>query len=91
VVTVGSQTYRTRTATDGGRNPVWNETFRFNVINENTVLVKLMDEDTMARDDLLGQCTISLAKVRWRPRPSDWLTCCATGHLHALLRTQLHT
>ena len=48
---------------DGGRNPVWNETFRFNVINENNVDVEIKDED-VGKDDLIGTCTFSLAKAR---------------------------
>ncbi len=37
ILRVGGQQFRTRTAVDGGKNPVWNETFTFNCINENTV------------------------------------------------------
>ncbi len=28
----GGQQFRTKTATDGGKNPVWNETFSYNVV-----------------------------------------------------------
>ncbi|KAG2432134.1 hypothetical protein HXX76_009060 [Chlamydomonas incerta] len=63
IIRVGGQTFRTRTAVDGGRNPVWNETFRFNVINENSVDVEIKDED-VGRDDLIGTATFSLAKAR---------------------------
>ncbi len=38
-ISVGGQRFRTRTAIDGGKNPVWNETFSANVINENSVEV----------------------------------------------------
>ena len=63
IIRIGGQTFRTRTAVDGGRNPVWNETFRFNVINENNVDVEIKDED-VGKDDLIGTCTFSLAKAR---------------------------
>ncbi|KAG2432135.1 hypothetical protein HXX76_009061 [Chlamydomonas incerta] len=63
IIRIGGQTFRTRTAVDGGRNPVWNETFRFNVINENSVDVEIKDED-VGRDDLIGNATFSLAKAR---------------------------
>ena len=41
IVRVGAQMFRTRTARDGGRNPVWNETFDFNLINENDVELEI--------------------------------------------------
>ncbi len=61
---MGGQEYRTRTAVDGGKNPVWNETFHFNCINENTAEVTLRDEDTVSRDDHLGSAVVSLARAR---------------------------
>ncbi|KXZ54157.1 hypothetical protein GPECTOR_5g255 [Gonium pectorale] len=63
IIRVGGQTFRTRTATDGGRNPVWNQTFQFNVINENDVELDIKDED-VGRDDHIGSATFSLAKAR---------------------------
>uniref|UniRef100_A0A7S2QT99 C2 domain-containing protein n=1 Tax=Chlamydomonas chlamydogama TaxID=225041 RepID=A0A7S2QT99_9CHLO len=66
IVKCGTQTFKSRTCTDGGKNPVWNETFRFNVINENDISITCMDEDTLSRDDLIGQGTFTLAKVRER-------------------------
>ena len=35
VLKVGNQKFRTRTLQGAGTSPVWNETFTFNVINEN--------------------------------------------------------
>ncbi|GLC51851.1 hypothetical protein PLESTB_000555400 [Pleodorina starrii] len=63
VVRVGGQTFRTQTAKDGGRNPVWNETFRMNLLNENDVSIDLKDED-VGRDDFIGSATFSLARAR---------------------------
>ncbi|GIL82514.1 hypothetical protein Vretifemale_11335 [Volvox reticuliferus] len=37
ILRVGGQTFRTHTAKGGGRNPVWNETFRVNIMDENDV------------------------------------------------------
>eukprot|EP00197_Chlamydomonas_leiostraca_P007216 CAMPEP_0202865554 /NCGR_PEP_ID=MMETSP1391-20130828/6227_1 /ASSEMBLY_ACC=CAM_ASM_000867 /TAXON_ID=1034604 /ORGANISM="Chlamydomonas leiostraca, Strain SAG 11-49" /LENGTH=341 /DNA_ID=CAMNT_0049545413 /DNA_START=102 /DNA_END=1127 /DNA_ORIENTATION=- len=62
-LTVGNQTFRSKTHNRGGKNPVWNETFRFTVINENTLEVTVWDED-MVSDDKIGWCNIDLAKVR---------------------------
>jgi hypothetical protein len=37
LVSVGAQQHRTRTLKGAGTDPVWNETFSFQVINENAV------------------------------------------------------
>ena len=49
--------------TDGGKNPVWNQTFKVNIINDNSVTIEVRDED-VGKDDLIGHCQISLAKAR---------------------------
>ncbi len=64
VITCGGQRFRTKTHTDGGRHPVWNQSFQFNVINENTVGVELYDSDTFSRDDKIGSCTVDLSRAR---------------------------
>jgi Ca2+-dependent lipid-binding protein len=64
VIKCGGQQFRSRTATDGGKNPVWGETFRFNVINENTAEIRILDEDNLCRDDLIGECLVSFSKAR---------------------------
>lgn len=65
VLKVGGQTFRTKTHTDGGKNPVWNETFAVNVINDNTADLTLYDSD-VGKDDVIGTATVGLAKVRAR-------------------------
>ncbi|GIL42516.1 hypothetical protein Vafri_466 [Volvox africanus] len=40
-LSVGAQTYRTQVASKGGRNPVWNETFQFNICNENDLVIEV--------------------------------------------------
>ncbi|KAG2447143.1 hypothetical protein HYH02_007889 [Chlamydomonas schloesseri] len=61
---LGSQERRSRTHIDGGKNPVWEETFEFGIINENTLELILYDEDTLKKDDLIGTATVSLARAR---------------------------
>ncbi|GIL89071.1 hypothetical protein Vretimale_16202 [Volvox reticuliferus] len=63
ILRVGNQTFRTRTAVDGGRNPVWDETFEFNVENENDLEIDIMD-DEVGRDEPLGSTSCTLAQVR---------------------------
>ncbi|KAG2432133.1 hypothetical protein HXX76_009059 [Chlamydomonas incerta] len=66
VIRVGGQTFRTRTAVDGGRNPVWNETFRFNVPHpgDDVLEVVLKDDQLIEHDATLGAARIPLAKAR---------------------------
>jgi len=66
VIKCGTQTVRSKTHIDGGRHPVWAQTFEFNIINENTVEISVYDEDTLSRDDLIGTASVSLAKLRER-------------------------
>ncbi|GIL63320.1 hypothetical protein Vafri_17413 [Volvox africanus] len=63
VLRVGGQTFRTKTHNNGGKNPVWNETFHINVINDNTIDVTIFDSD-VGKDDIIGTTTVVLAKVR---------------------------
>eukprot|EP00798_Chlamydomonas_sp_ICE-L_P015301 gene15301-21386_t len=63
IITCGSQQFRSRTIQGGGKNPVWNETFRYNLINENDLAIEVKDED-VTMTTLIGQGRVSLAKVR---------------------------
>ncbi|GAX80957.1 hypothetical protein CEUSTIGMA_g8392.t1 [Chlamydomonas eustigma] len=63
IITCGQQQFKSHTHTDGGKNPVWNETFKFNIINENEVKLEVRDED-VAGSDTIGHATVSLAKAR---------------------------
>ncbi len=40
VLKCGALHYRTKTVKGGGKSPVWNETFTFHIITENTLEVK---------------------------------------------------
>lgn len=64
LLTCGSQTFRSKVHEDGGKDPVWNQTFMFNIINENNVDIKIFDHDHTSRDDPVGTACISLATVR---------------------------
>ncbi|GIL42519.1 hypothetical protein Vafri_480 [Volvox africanus] len=60
---VGGQAFRTKTATRGGRDPVWNETFQLTVLNENVLSVEVKDDDA-GNDAQIGTAVVSLAHVR---------------------------
>mmetsp|Transcript_22081 Transcript_22081/g.37752 ORF Transcript_22081/g.37752 Transcript_22081/m.37752 type:complete len:598 (+) Transcript_22081:88-1881(+) len=64
VMTVGSKNFRSKTHTDGGKNPVWNETFSFTgTVAENTLKMEFFDENMILRDVAIGGCKIPLLQV----------------------------
>ncbi|GIL42548.1 hypothetical protein Vafri_505, partial [Volvox africanus] len=65
ILRVGGQTFRTHTVKCGGRNPIWNETFRVNIVDENDVSLDIKDEDLGRRDDLIGNATFSFSRARY--------------------------
>ncbi len=63
VVRVGGQEFRTVAAKHGGRNPVWGESLRFNVNQENDVWVELKVEEAGSHESL-GWASLSLSRAR---------------------------
>ncbi|KAJ1389422.1 C2 domain [Sesbania bispinosa] len=58
-----SQEQRSSVAKGQGRNPIWNEKFMFRVEhpgsgNKYKLILKIMDKDTLSRDDFVGQAII---------------------------------
>eukprot|EP01029_Cantina_marsupialis_P007661 TRINITY_DN1863_c0_g1_i1.p1 TRINITY_DN1863_c0_g1~~TRINITY_DN1863_c0_g1_i1.p1 ORF type:complete len:1949 (+),score=644.05 TRINITY_DN1863_c0_g1_i1:310-5847(+) len=61
LINVGKAKFRTVTM-DNNWNPVWNETFKFNVTNgERIVGLRVMDED-IGRDDFLGRLDLPVSR-----------------------------
>ncbi|GIL82549.1 hypothetical protein Vretimale_12006, partial [Volvox reticuliferus] len=90
IVSVGAQTYRTQVASQGGRNPVWNETFQFNVCNENDLMIEVKDCE-MGRDPNLGNAAVNLSNVRQMGRDRQQVPVISTHHQvqHGLLSVAL--
>jgi len=63
IIRCGNQVFRTRTHVDGGKNPVWNQTFPFNVVSENSAFITIMDSDE-GDDDFVGTATIDFSTAR---------------------------
>lgn len=53
-------TKRTKTATDGGTDPRWDESLSFEIVDQFNVTIECWDADTIGEDDLIGETTISL-------------------------------
>uniref|UniRef100_A0A7S0WKH2 Calcium-dependent protein kinase n=1 Tax=Chlamydomonas leiostraca TaxID=1034604 RepID=A0A7S0WKH2_9CHLO len=64
VLTIGQRNFRSKTDTDGGKHPVWNETFSFtNVSAEQVLKLEFFDENMILRDVAIGGCKVALTEV----------------------------
>ncbi|XP_044345043.1 elicitor-responsive protein 1 [Triticum aestivum] len=68
VVQFRSQERKSSTAGDAGRNPSWNEVFRFQINSsaanvQDKLVLRIMDHDNFSSDDFLGQATINVTDL----------------------------
>ncbi|KAL5227994.1 hypothetical protein ABZP36_016259 [Zizania latifolia] len=68
VVQYRSQERKSSVARDQGKNPSWNEVFKFQINStaasgQHKLFLRLMDHDTFSRDDFLGEATIDLTDL----------------------------
>ena len=58
--------YRTRTISDNGLNPVWDETFHFKILNPDLAMVRfcIYDEDIFEHHDFIGHLTVPVCLVQ---------------------------
>jgi len=63
VLEVGGKKYQTEVAKNGGSNPVWNQTFEVPATGQETVSLRVVDEE-LTTDELIGQASMSLAKAK---------------------------
>ena len=54
---------QTKVDTDGGTEPVWDETFHFDIVDHYQLDFDVMDRDLASEDDVIGRCSISLLEV----------------------------
>ena len=55
-VTIGSQTKRTSTHKNGGKNPRWNgEVLEFDITNEQEMKLTVFDEESIKKHDTVGE------------------------------------
>lgn len=57
---LGSQEFRTKTASSQGKHPRWDETKTFSVTNEQELRLECWDYDTIGKDDLIGKGEVNL-------------------------------
>ncbi|MEW5299955.1 MAG: hypothetical protein WDW38_002778 [Sanguina aurantia] len=64
VLTCGTSSNRSKTHTDGGRNPVWEQAFLMPNISGDMVLkLEFYDENVVFRDVAIGTCKVTLRQV----------------------------
>ncbi|GAB4820242.1 hypothetical protein N2152v2_007288 [Parachlorella kessleri] len=66
IIEVSGQKMTTKTKTDAGKNPVWNERFRFIQINPTfatEMSVKLMDKNVVSSDTEIGHARVPLINI----------------------------
>lgn len=57
---VGTQEFSTKPNPGGGKNPIWNEEFTFDISNEKEMEFEIMDKETVGNDKFMGRCKVSI-------------------------------
>ena len=57
---IGVQEYTTKANNGGGKNPIWNEEFIFDISNEKDIEIEVLDKETVGNDKYMGSCRISI-------------------------------
>lgn len=60
---VGTQEFSTKPNPGGGKNPVWNEEFTFDISNEKEMEIEVLDKETVGNDKFMGRCKVSI--IEW--------------------------
>jgi len=57
---IGLQDFMTKPNPGGGKNPIWNEEFVFDISNERELEVEVLDKETVGNDKFMGKCKVSI-------------------------------
>lgn len=57
---IGVQEFATKHNAGGGKNPIWNEEFGFDISNEKELDIEVMDKETVGNDKFMGKSTVSI-------------------------------
>jgi Ca2+-binding EF-hand superfamily protein len=60
---IGTQEYSTKPNPGGGKNPIWNEEFTFDISNEKEMEIEVLDKETVGNDKFMGRCKVSI--IEW--------------------------
>jgi len=57
---IGTQEFTTKHNPGGGKNPIWNEEFAFDISSEREIEFEVMDKETVGNDKFMGVCRSSI-------------------------------
>ena len=57
---IGLQDFMTKPNPGGGKNPIWNEEFVYDISNEREMEVEVLDKETVGNDKFMGKCKVSI-------------------------------
>lgn len=60
---IGTQEFSTKPNPGGGKNPIWNEEFVFDIANEKEMEIEVLDKETVGTDKFMGRCKVSI--IEW--------------------------
>ena len=60
-LTIGTQEFQTKVHEKGGKNPIWDETFNFNIATEKSLIVEIYDKENSGKDRFMGQAQVPIA------------------------------
>lgn len=60
---VGTQDFSTKPNPGGGKNPIWNEEFIFDISNEKEMEIEVFDKEQVGNDKFMGRCKVSI--IEW--------------------------
>eukprot|EP01039_Chlorochromonas_danica_P001951 gene1951-2129_t len=60
---VGTQEFNTKPNPGGGKNPIWNEEFAFDISNEKEIEIEVLDKEQVGNDKFMGRCKVSI--IEW--------------------------
>ena len=64
---------KTKTDTDGGTEPVWEEINHMPIVHQYEMIIDVMDEDMIGSDDKIGSAAISLLPVYKNGFADQWI------------------
>ena len=59
-LTIASQSFSTKVHSNGGKKPIWGDSYEFKVQNEKEVKIEVLDKETVGKDKPIGSCTVSI-------------------------------
>lgn len=60
---VGSQQFQTQVHPEGGKNPIWNEEFIYDISSERELTINIFDKQNVGTDKFMGRSRVSI--IEW--------------------------